>query len=1284
MTLLPFSRTPLLLAVAAVAFAAAPASAQDVFINEFHYDDAGADAGEFVEIAGPAGTDLTGWTVELYNGSNGDLYGTIGLTGTIDDEGAGFGALSFDQSGIQNGSPDGLALIDGGGAVVQFLSYEGSFTADADNGGVAGAAGATSTDVGVAEAGSEPDGQSLQLTGTGSQYGDFSWSGPSDASPGSVNAGQTFEAPAGGTTLSEGDLAIIAVDPYLGGDGNNDQFSFVLLTDVAAGTEIRFSDYDYSSGTDSFSDSGSDGEILVTLQALPAGTVVTVNVGATVALADGTQGTATVSEGGFGLSQWSGDTVLAFQGAGFVSGSANPVGSRDDDLLFFIDAGHGPTTSAPSVLGADAFTSFTNRTVVYDARPEGADAPTSGTVDALIDAFNELLNYVSLNGDVDPEDYLPASFDVISDAPMVSLVLSSESVSEDGGTITLRAILSGPADGDATISIEPNLFDDDRARFGVDYTVSDDVPGTPGLQILVPSGAMEGAVTITGVPDGLLEDDEYASLFVSSVSGNVQDPECEGGEIDLRTSMAKDDRTGLDADLAMGLGGGGCAVYFTVVNVGGEAPDGDNGTPSDAGNLLDAPPLAVTDDGTSFFGFLGNGPEAEPEDDVDCYAFDIVDPAAFGAELFRGNDAPLGDSQFHLFTAAGEFILSDDDGGDGLNSRIYPGEFSGDPGAHVLCVTSFNNDPSRDEGGFLTGWSSGYSFGDYRVELTGTSAPEGGGTVRFAQVQQVVSEGAGEAVLLLETEGVAGPTPVTVTLVSGDPADLGGFTSTTVTVGGVGSPDPFEVPIPVTDDFLPEENETFIFQLSSPVASIDGGLFSLVVVDNDGDPVTVTVPTGDGGLRVLSLPVNGVTAGDVAAAAGADGVLVFDAGAGAFVPAGPATPLMAGQPVLVDVDPGADLTFTGSAPTGPTAFAQTTVEADGAARVLVPVGNPSGEPLSLSALTVEGGALADVALVFDPTSGAFVPVSLAALGCCDAASPYLYPYAVVVLQVTPDGDPAGVRVTVGEDAPGGSGESVTEAAFEPTDGESAVVLEVRPAGADGATRLAAEALVAEAPGDVLVLRLGVGGDGLDPFDGFDVVSPPGATLATPGPEGSDALYAALSWPAPGVGETLAMPLYLRVPEPGAYEMVLAGTPSEVDGRPVVVTLFDGTTSTELGAGEPFAFTVAEGDSVLAGRFSVELSVGAGVAAEADPAAPSVSVYPNPAAGRATVALAAVTGDVRVSVFDALGREVAVLHDGPVAGSLEASVAPGRLRPGAYLVRVVGEGLTATRALTVVR
>ncbi len=41
-----------------------------VFINEIHYDNTGTDTGEFVEIAGPAGTDLSGWRLVFYNGAS--------------------------------------------------------------------------------------------------------------------------------------------------------------------------------------------------------------------------------------------------------------------------------------------------------------------------------------------------------------------------------------------------------------------------------------------------------------------------------------------------------------------------------------------------------------------------------------------------------------------------------------------------------------------------------------------------------------------------------------------------------------------------------------------------------------------------------------------------------------------------------------------------------------------------------------------------------------------------------------------------------------------------------------------------------------------------------------------------------------------------------------------------------------------------------------------------------------------------------------------------------------
>ncbi|MDO8365752.1 MAG: hypothetical protein Q7T20_03065, partial [Saprospiraceae bacterium] len=161
-----------------------------IFINEFHYDNNGGDVGEFIEIAGTAGIDLSQYQIVLYNGANGAPYNTLILNGLIDDEGgSGFGAVSFAYpvNGIQNGAPDGIALATTSGMVLQFLSYEGAFVAV---GGVAN--GMMSTDIGLLEVGNEPVGLSLQLTGNGQQYGDFNWVGPLAASAGSLNAGQTI------------------------------------------------------------------------------------------------------------------------------------------------------------------------------------------------------------------------------------------------------------------------------------------------------------------------------------------------------------------------------------------------------------------------------------------------------------------------------------------------------------------------------------------------------------------------------------------------------------------------------------------------------------------------------------------------------------------------------------------------------------------------------------------------------------------------------------------------------------------------------------------------------------------------------------------------------------------------------------------------------------------------------------------------------------------------------------------------------------------------------------
>jgi uncharacterized protein len=176
-------------------FLATPAWAEivdsSVFINEFHYDNVGADENEFVEVVAPESwTDLAGVTLTLYNGANGASYaGPTGLDkfarrGAVD----GFVFYTLDIA-MQNGAPDGMALA-WGSQVLQFISYEGSFTA---TNGVA--TGLLSTDIGVFEEADTPLGYSLQLAGSGDSYADFTWQPAAPHTYGMANLGQSFVVP---------------------------------------------------------------------------------------------------------------------------------------------------------------------------------------------------------------------------------------------------------------------------------------------------------------------------------------------------------------------------------------------------------------------------------------------------------------------------------------------------------------------------------------------------------------------------------------------------------------------------------------------------------------------------------------------------------------------------------------------------------------------------------------------------------------------------------------------------------------------------------------------------------------------------------------------------------------------------------------------------------------------------------------------------------------------------------------------------------------------------------
>lgn len=105
-----------------------------------------------------------------------------------------------------------------------------------------------------------------------------------------------------------------------------------------------------------------------------------------------------------------------------------------------------------------------------------------------------------------------------------------------------------------------------------------------------------------------------------------------------------------------------------------------------------------------------------------------------------------------------------------------------------------------------------------------------------------------------------------------------------------------------------------------------------------------------------------------------------------------------------------------------------------------------------------------------------------------------------------------------------------------------------------------------------------------------------------------------------------------------------------------------------------------------GLFVFELD--ASVVGTESPVAPGeidLTAGPNPASGAVQVRVdLGSPSDVRLSVTDALGREVAVLHDGEAVGALRATLDTSPLAPGIYVIHLDASGETATRTILVIR
>ncbi len=121
--------------------------AQEVFINEIRANDEGTDDAEFIELIGPAGFDLSGWSIGHFNGTGGSLVFSFVFpegsafpdTGIQDPDGRQIAFIvlkhtnhsvpnaifDWGTTGLQNG-PDGIELLDDTGKRIQALTWNGT------------------------------------------------------------------------------------------------------------------------------------------------------------------------------------------------------------------------------------------------------------------------------------------------------------------------------------------------------------------------------------------------------------------------------------------------------------------------------------------------------------------------------------------------------------------------------------------------------------------------------------------------------------------------------------------------------------------------------------------------------------------------------------------------------------------------------------------------------------------------------------------------------------------------------------------------------------------------------------------------------------------------------------------------------------------------------------------------------------------------------------------------------------------------------------------------------
>ena len=557
----------------------------NVWLNEFHYDNTGGDTGEFVEVAGTAFANLSNFRIELYDGATGGNYNSFPLTGFLDSEGPQFdfqyGAASFSipgATGIQNGNPDGIALVHNNTEVVDFISYGGSFTATAGP-----AAGMTSVDIGVTENESTPTGFSLQRDNSSMPAYENPWLAPAVDSPGDLNriidfdfgdAPDTYR-----TTLADDGARHRVTGPTLGFvrdvdadgiasvDANGDDLNGladedgVTVPPLAIGDVAVFSvDLQNSTGAflDAWIDFNGDGsfagalERIATSQPLTTGTnIVTVNVPGDAA---------------------TGQTYARFRVSS--AGGLGPAGLADDGEV----EDYAVTLQAPTGSGTFGSTQAIGN-LTAGQRTALADINGDGHEDVVGVAFqdnifwyandglgNFVTNTVTSAAGLSNGEFALGDLDLDGDIDIVHSGSDLATYENDGAGNFTRAVVSALTGEEIVVADVDGDGDNDFVTGGLLYRQTAPLTFTSsayGTVNLLPYDAADidndgdidlAAVNRTSDRFGWLENDGMGSFTEHLIAdGTINEPD--------NADIADIDDDG-DMDIAVGLFGGTAVLWY--------------------------------------------------------------------------------------------------------------------------------------------------------------------------------------------------------------------------------------------------------------------------------------------------------------------------------------------------------------------------------------------------------------------------------------------------------------------------------------------------------------------------------------------------------------------------------------------------------------------------------------------------------------------------------------------------------------------------------------------------